>query len=132
VPPALDGHVPPWCGGTAGGRPDHQMRRADRDHLLAPRAAIRLARSLARDAPDQKIPIARVMRFLSAEWGEPAFGGYRLAGTAPTSRTVPAHGTMRATGHPTTVTPEARLPDGDAHGLDCALTTSSPATGQSS
>ena len=79
MPPAVDGQISPRCRNTARGGPDHQMRGADRDHLLASRASVGLARALARDASDQKIAVPRAVRFLAAERGEPALGGFGLA-----------------------------------------------------
>jgi hypothetical protein len=91
MPSAVDGQISPRRGHTARGRPDHQMRRSGRDHLLASRATVGLARALARDASDQKIALARAVRFLAAEWGGPALGGFGFAHPAATSGTVPAH-----------------------------------------
>src|SRR6478735_12589528 len=111
MPPAINGQRPPWRSQPARGGPDHQMRRTGGNHLLATGAPVRLARTLTRHAPDQEVPVPGAVRFLAAERCEPTIGGFCPADPAPTRGTVPTHGSMGATGHPTTVTPAAPSPD---------------------
>jgi hypothetical protein len=67
MPAAVDGQIPPRRRKPAGRGPDHHMRGTDRDHLLAPRASVGLARGLARHASDQKLTVPGGVRFLAAE-----------------------------------------------------------------
>ena len=80
-------------------RPGNDMGYAGCDLLLAARAPVGLACALARHAPDQKFPVAGAVRFLAAERREATLGGFGPRRPAPAARTVPAHGSMGATGH---------------------------------
>ena len=78
MPPAVNGQIPPRRRKPARGGPDHQVRGAGRDHLLATRASVGLARTLARHASDQKLTVPGGVRFLAAE-RRPDLGRFRPA-----------------------------------------------------
>ncbi len=100
VPAGVTGRLHP---GEILGRPDNNVRGADRDLLLASGTAIGLAGSSARNLPDQEVTIGRALGFPSAQWGRRTFRAFAGSGSGATFAAFAAQGTMGATGHPTTI-----------------------------
>ena len=107
MPAGLAGGLRP---GEILGGPDHEVRGADPDLLLATGATVGLAGTGARDAPDKEVTFVGADRLPSAQ----RYGGIITAlaryGALATVGATATQGTMGTTGHSTTVSRRDRCP----------------------
>ena len=104
MPTGIAGRLHP---GEVLGRPDDEMRGADPDFLLTPWATVGLAGTGTRDAPDVEVTLGGTDRFPSAQRRRGLLATLAGCGALATVGATAAQGTMRTTGHSTTVSPSS-------------------------